>query len=253
MKITRKLGALAAASLAALALTGCGSMSTDGAVAAAMDVGKAVTVSDAELKSATLQMRAQEDRQNRVAAGKNKYAQRLARLTRKHQNEDGLTLNYKVYLSPTVNANASPDGSIRVYSGLMDRLTDHELLAVIGHEIGHVKLGHSLAAMRTAYMASAGRKAAASTSGVGGALAASELGALSEKFVNSQFSQSQETASDDYGVAFLKRHGYPPQAMASALRKLAALSGGKQSGTVEQMFSSHPEPNKRAERLSNVN
>ena len=209
---------------------------------------KAVSVSDAELKSATLQLRAAEDKKARVATGNNRHAARLARLTKKHLNEDGLTLNFKVYLSPQVNANATPDGSIRFYSGLMDMMTDAELLGVIGHEIGHVKLGHSLSAMRTAYMASAGRKAAASSSNVGGALAASELGALGEALVNSQFSQSQETASDDYGLAFMKKHGYDVKGMEGAFRKLAAL-GGKQGGTLEGMLSTHPEPGKRADRM----
>lgn len=235
--------------LAALGSLGGGSSSSsnENKVGAALDVFKAATVSEEELKAATLQMRVSGDAAARVAKGKNKYAQRLDRLTRKHINEDGMTLNYKVYISPEVNANATPDGSVRVYSGLMDRMTDAELLGVIGHEIAHVKLGHSLSAMRTAYLASAGRKAANSSGGVGGALASSQLGDMSEKFLNSQFSQSQETASDDYGVQFLKRHGYDTKAMASALRKLAALSG--KSSAVDQMFSSHPEPNARAGRL----
>jgi putative metalloprotease len=33
---------------------------------------------------------------------------------------DGYTFRYKVYLSPTVNAFAMADGTIRIYSGLMD-------------------------------------------------------------------------------------------------------------------------------------
>ncbi len=235
--------------LASLGSLGGGSTSSssENKVGAVLDVFKAATVSDEELKAATLQMRVAGDAEAKVAKGKNKYAQRLDRLTRKHLNEDGLKLNFKVYLSPEVNANATPDGSIRFYSGLMDRMNDTELLGVIGHEIGHVKLGHSLSAMRTAYLASAGRKAASASGGTGGALAASQLGDLSEKFLNSQFSQSQESASDDYGVEFLKRNGYNPKGMAASLRKLAALSG--KSGAVDQMFSSHPEPNARAERL----
>ncbi|MDR2129344.1 MAG: M48 family metallopeptidase [Burkholderiaceae bacterium] len=236
---------------ASVVMAGCSATGGGNQVGAALDVFKAVTVSEAELQAASLQMRAAEDKTEKVASAKNKYGQRLARLTKKHLNEDGLKLNFKVYLSEQVNANASPDGSIRVYSGLMDKMNDQELLAVLGHEIGHVKLGHSLAAMRTAYLASAGRKAAASTGGTGAVLAASEVGALTESFVNSQFSQSQETAADDYGVAFLRRNGYKPSAMASALKKLAAL-GSKDSSVLDQMFSSHPEPNKRAERLSDV-
>ena len=134
----------------------------------------------------------------------------------------------------------------------MDLMNDQELLGVIGHEIGHVKLGHSLSAMRTAYMASAGRKAAASSRGVGGALAASELGELGEALVNSQFSQSQETGSDDYGLAFMKKHGYNVKAMESAFRKLAAQGSGAKAGALESMLSTHPEPGKRADRMRDM-
>ena len=144
------------------------------------------------------------------------------------------------------------NGCIRVYSGLMDLMNDQELLGVIGHEIGHVKLGHSMNRMRTAYMASAGRKAAASSRGVGGALAASELGELGEAMVNSQFSQSQETSSDDYGLAFMKKHGYNVKAMETAFRKLEAQRGGKKGGAMDNMLSTHPDPGARADRMRDM-
>ena len=234
--------------LGALATGGSsGSSSQSNKVGAALDVFKAATVSDDELKSTALQFRAYEDRTVKVAPPGNRYAKRLERLTRKHVNEDGMSLNFKVYMSDTVNANATPDGSIRIYSGLMDKMTDAELLGVIGHEIGHVKLGHAMSGMRTTYLASAARKAAASASGVAGKLADSELGGMGEKLFNSQFSQSQETDSDDYGLAFMKKHGYGVKAMEAAFRKLAAQ--GSQSGALDQMMSTHPDPGKRADRM----
>ena len=223
-----------------------GSTSTDMKIGAGMDAYKAATVSDADLKNVSLQMRARDDKKSMLPAG-DKYAKRLAKLTDRHVNEDGLKLNFAVYRSDSIKANATADGSIRIYSGLMDKMTDQELLGIIGHEIGHVKKGHSMSSMRTAYMASAGRKLAASASGVTGALADSELGAISEKLVNSQFSQSQETESDDYGLAFMKKYGYDARSMESAFRKLAAL-GGAQSG-LDQMMSSHPDSAKRADRV----
>ncbi len=248
-----------ATSMAAFGLMGCSAtggsgsgVSSDGKVGAVLDMAKAVTVSEDELKNASLQLRAAEDKEARVAPAKNKYAQRLQRLTRKHVNEDGLKLNFKVYLSPQINANATPDGSIRFYSGIMDLMTDDELRGIIGHEIGHVKLGHSMSQMRTAYMASAGRKAAASSRGVGGALAASELGELGEAMVNSQFSQSQETSSDDYGLAFMKKHGYNVKAMETAFRKLEAQRGGKKGSAIDNMMSTHPDPGARADRMRDM-
>ena len=49
-----------------------------------------------------------------------------------------MKLNYKVYEVVDINAFACGDGSIRVFSALMDLMDDDELMAVIGHEIGHV-------------------------------------------------------------------------------------------------------------------
>ena len=51
---------------------------------------------------------------------------------------EGIPLNFKVYYVIDVNAFACADGSVRIFSSLMDIMTDDELLGVIGHEVGHV-------------------------------------------------------------------------------------------------------------------
>jgi metalloprotease len=234
------LGGLGSA-VGSVASGGKASPSTDGKVAAGMDLAKAATVSESDLINASKQMRAYEDKKRTVAPAGNKYSARLAKLTSRHKNEDGMQLNFKVYMSNEVNANASPDGSVRFYSGLMDKMNDAELLGVIGHEIGHVKFKHAMSEMRTAYMASAARKGAAASGGAVGTIAASDLGGMAEAVLNAQYSQSQETESDDYGLAFLQRHKYDAKAMESAFRKLGSGGGG--------MLSSHPNSEKRADRM----
>ncbi|MBB5017144.1 putative metalloprotease [Chitinivorax tropicus] len=236
-----------AGALSSVSGAGTGATKGESRISAAGDLLNAATVSDSELKSVSAQQMAYSDKQAQVAPAKNKYAKRLARLTAKHMNEDGMKLNFKVYLTKDVNAFAAPDGSIRVYAGLMDLMNDDELLSVIGHEIGHVKHGHSLNALRTAYVTSAGRKAAAGAGGVVGALADSQLGALTEALVNNQFSQSQETQADDYGFEFMKKYKYKAAAMESAFRKLAQMSG--KSSTFDKMMSSHPDAEGRAKRV----
>ncbi|GHT80818.1 lipoprotein [Betaproteobacteria bacterium] len=226
----------------ATATTGNGKK--DAQVSAAGDVFKAATVSDSELRAYSRQMIAARDKQAPVAKAGDKYATRLARLTRKHAREDGLKLNFKVYLTKDVNAFATPDGSIRVYSGLMDLMTDDELLSILGHEIGHVKNGHSLQKMRTAYLASAGAKLASAQ----GKLSAQVLSELGESFVNAQFSQSMESDADTYGIAFLKRNKYKLPAAESAMRKLADLDGTAAGGS-NSLFSSHPGSGQRADKI----
>ena len=217
------------------------------AIGAASDLGKAATVSDDEVKSYARQMRAYEEKsREKVAPASSKAAQRLAALTDRYRNYDGLNLNFKVYQSSQVNANASADGSVRVYAGLMDMMTDDEMLFVIGHEIGHVKHGHSAKAMRTALATSGMRKAAGATGNATvSTLADSELGGLLQAVANAQHSQAQETQSDDYGLEFLRKARGKTDGAASSLRKLAKLGGGGAS-----ILSSHPDPARRADRMA---
>ncbi|MCP5762619.1 metalloprotease LoiP, partial [Klebsiella pneumoniae] len=79
-------------------------------------------------------------------------------------------VNYKVYMAKDVNAFAMANGCIRVYSGLMDMMTDNEVEAVIGHEMGHVALGHVKKGMQVALGTNAVRAAAASAGGIVGSL-----------------------------------------------------------------------------------
>lgn len=228
-----------------LALAGCGGL-TDvlpGTIDAGIDVVKAVSLSDEDVKSMAKQVADYSDARNPIADSTSKDGKRLQRLTAKHVNEDARGLNFKVYLVSEVNAFALADGSIRVYSGLMDIMDDEELRFVIGHEIGHVAQGHTKKSMQTAYAASAVRKGVASQGGVAGTIAASELGGLVEKLINAQFSQSEEQEADDYGFQFMKKHGYQTKSAVSALTKLADLGGS------HGFLSSHPAPDKRAERM----
>ena len=73
------------------------------------------------------------------------------------------------------------NGCVRVYSGLMDMMTDDEVRGVLGHELGHVALGHTKNKMQVAYTAMAARGAlAASGNGAAAALSNSQLGELGE-------------------------------------------------------------------------
>lgn len=218
------------------------------AVGAASKGLKAATLSDAEVADVARQASAAEDKRNRVAPAGNPYALRLGKVVSGLQNEDGLKLNFKVYLTPEVNAFAMADGTVRVYSGLMDKMNDNELRFVIGHEIAHVKLGHSKKALQTAYATSAARDAAAASGSTAAVvISQSALGDLAEKLVHAQFSQSQESDADAYSVRFMQKHQYELTAAASALRKLQALGGGENS-----MFSSHPAPGERATRVETL-
>ena len=146
-----------------------------------------------------------------------------------------------------VNAWAMANGCIRVYSGLMDLMNDDELRGVIGHEIGHVALGHSKKRMQTAYAASAARSIAANSGNSAlASLSRSQAGDLGEKFINAQFSQSQESAADDYSFDLLTEKKMSRQGLVTSFQKLAKLSGGSGGSSI---LSSHPPSEQRAKRM----
>lgn len=226
-----------------LVLAGCEETDLFRATAAGIDVVKAVTLSDQAVQELAAQSARSADSSHIIAPAENIYARRLQRLTGDHVQEGMVHFNYKVYLAEQVNAFAMADGTVRIYSGLMDMLDDDELRFVVGHEMGHVVKDHVRAKIQLAYAASAVRQGIASQNGVVGDFAASQLGGFLESLLNAQFSQLEEKEADDYGLSFLQRKGYAPQAAVAALRKLATL------GDAHSFLGSHPAPGKRAERL----
>lgn len=226
-----------------LLLSGCENTDVMTAVDAGKDAVKAMTLSDQDVHDIATKAAQLSDKQNVVAPPDNKYAIRLNGLVAQQFQEGNLKFNYAVYLSPEVNAFAMADGTIRIYSGLMDMLNDGELRFVIGHEMGHVVKNHIRRKIQLAYAASAVRKGASAQNSAAGEVARSAVGGLAETLMNAQFSQLEEKEADDYGLAFLQREKYSTQEALSALRKIAKLSKG------HSFLSSHPDPEKRADRL----
>lgn len=226
-----------------LAISGCQDTDLHLVTEAGRDAVQAATLSDQDVQRFAQQAARLSDSKNRLAEQGSDYARRLERLVGQHLETDGFRFTCRVYLSPEINAFAMADGTIRIYSGLMDMMNDGELRFVIGHEMGHVVRRHIRKKMQMAYAASALRKGIASQGNPAGAIAASQMGGFTESLVNAQFSQQEEREADDYGSAFLQRHAYGPEHAVSALRKLATL------GNDHSFLASHPAPGDRADRL----
>ncbi|AKQ60591.1 M48 family metalloprotease [Bordetella hinzii] len=233
-----------------LALAGCANMKNMDAnslMSAGGDMAKAMSLSDADIVQLSDAACKESDAQSKVAPANSKYTKRLNKVMAGFGKMDlnGQKINYKVYQTQEVNAWAMGNGCVRVYSGLMDMMNDDELRGVIGHEMGHVALGHSKKAMQTAYAVSAARTAASATGNSAvSALSSSQLGDLTEKFINAQFSQSQESAADDYSFDLLTQKKMNRKGLVTAFEKLAELDGGQSS-----MLSSHPSSPDRAKHI----
>lgn len=250
MKIKKLFVSLAVCII--LATPAMGQLNIGKIASGALKAGKALTVTDAQMAEYVKASVAEMDRQNPVLPEDNEYTQRLRRLTEGVNDADGIPLNFKVYDVKDINAFACPDGSVRVFSSLMDIMNDEELMGIIGHEVGHVMKHHSRKAFQTQLLTGGIRDVIASSNGVVGALTSSQLGALGESLVNAKYSQKQENEADNCGYDFLVAHGKNPWGMVMAFEKLQKLEGGAgaKSSYITKMFSSHPETTARIKKMS---
>ncbi|MGG4610062.1 metalloprotease LoiP [Providencia sp. Me31A] len=240
-----KMKALVAVAVSAVILTGCKNLDQGMLTNSGMQLLQAATLSDSDVKQLSDQSCKEMDAQNKIAPASSKYSKRLDKIAKALGNEVGGTpVNYKVYLTSDVNAWAMANGCVRVYSGLMDVMNDNEVEGVLGHEMGHVALGHTRKAMQVAYTAVAARTAAASAGGLAEQLSTSQLAALGEKLVNSQFSQHQESEADNFSYDLLKKRGVKTDGLVTAFEKLAKMGGQETS-----MFDSHPPSSERAQNI----
>jgi len=211
---------------------------------AGIDAVNAVTLTDDDVRAIASRAAASADSKHRIAPPGSSYDRRLQKIISGYGSRDGHNFNFKVYLTKDVNAFAMADGTIRVYSGLMDLMDDRELLFVIGHEMGHVVKKHSRKKVVIAYASSALRKGLASQENEIGQMARSMIGAFAEQLANAQFSQHEEREADDFGALFLIQEGHSLDAAILALNKLEALA------RQHTFLSSHPDPANRAKRLA---
>ena len=226
---------IAACAAASLVLAGCGSMESLG--------------SDEEVVAAAQQGCRQLDQKNRITS---RYDARM-RVIRQGlpTHVGGQVLNYKVYDTKEMNAFAMPNGCVRVYSALLDKLTDDEVRAVLGHEIGHVALRHSVQQYRTnrGVALTVGGLSAMSSVLTGGAVNGEGLAQITYSMVNARYSQNLETEADNYSVDLLLREPDGKRKAAAMGTALQKITSGGSSGMMQKMFGSHPDP---ASRIANV-
>ncbi len=245
MKTHQKTLLVALPLVAAMSLVGCKSMSADSIASLGMKGLSAATLSDDDVRTLSQKGCAQMDAKAKIAPAKSAYTKRLNKIVKAlGNNVNGTPINYKVYITKDVNAWAMANGCVRVYSGLMDKMTDNEIQGVLGHELGHVALGHSKKALQVAYATEIALEAAsASGNSTVAAISQSEIGALAAAVVNSQFSQKQEKDADNFSFDYLTERKINPIGLATAFEK---LGGGNAS-----ILSTHPSNQDRIDNIRN--
>ena len=239
---------------AALTLSSCAVMqnlNSERLLQGGVYIAQALSLTDEQVEAYVTQYIQQLDAQSEILPESNAYTKRLRKLTQKLDGVNEQPLDFKVYKNNEINAFACANGSVRVYTGIMDVMTDDELLGVIGHEMGHVALHHTRKQMQKQMLTSATLAGLASTSETVATLTDSQLGALGEVIISAKFSREMETEADDYGYNYLIEAGKNPWVMVQSFEKMEKLSGETgQSSSIANLFSSHPDTAKRIEHIS---
>lgn len=140
------------------------------------------------------------------------------------------------------NACALPGGVICVTTGLIKLLkSEAELVAILGHEIGHIERGHLFDAARSEMLLK-------KITGDSHSFYASELLHL---MLNLAFSKSQEDEADEYSFRLLVKKQYDPFAISNAFKKLDSnhIHDPQSTSLIDDFFATHPHIELRREKF----
>lgn len=156
-----------------------------------------------------------------------------------------------VFADDQVNAFALPGGKVGVYTGLLKvAKNQHQLAAVIGHEIGHVMAGHANERLSRSQMVQTGLVLTDAASRAANVRFQQELmaglGLGSQVGLMLPFSREHETEADIIGLDLMAQAGFQPEQAVDLWRNMSAASGGQSS---PQLLSSHPVPENRIRTL----
>ncbi len=144
----------------------------------------------------------------------------------------------------TVNAFALPGGQVFITAALLSRLeSEGQVAGVLGHEVGHVVARHGAEHMAKAKLTQGLTGAAVMASG---SRSTAAVAAMIGNLINMKYGRGDELESDRLGVRFTAEAGYDPRSMMRVMEILAEAAGG---GRQPEFFSTHPNPERRIERI----
>lgn len=174
----------------------------------------------------------------------NSVGQKLAAVSDRKLPYEFVVLN-----NSTPNAWALPGGKLAINRGLLLELDNEaELAAVLGHEIVHAAARHGAKGMERGMLLQGALLATGVAFAdhdyvsqiVGGAQLAATL-------INQKYSRNAEREADFYGMKYMSRAGYDPEAAVSLQETFLRLSEEKRQDWLTGLFSSHPPSRERVE------
>lgn len=147
------------------------------------------------------------------------------------------------------NAWALPGGKLAVNRGLLTELrSEAELAAVLGHEIVHAAARHGARTVEQGTLLSAGAaivSALGSDSRYAGLIDFAAQGGAA--LIGLRYGREHELEADHYGIDYMVRAGYDPQAAVELQETFVRLSGNKSPNWLAGLFATHPPSQERVD------
>ena len=170
------------------------------------------------------------------------YVAGIGKKIAKESGRPNLAYEFVIINDPTPNAWALPGGKIAIHRGMLVELSSEaELAAVLSHEIVHAAARHSAKGMERALLLQGGivslglllENKAYNDILIGSA----QVGAM---LMQQTYSRTQELEADHFGMHYMAKAGYDPQAAVCLQETFLRLSKEKKSLWLDGLFASHP-------------
>lgn len=149
-----------------------------------------------------------------------------------------------VFDDDQANAFALPGGKIGVYNGLFSvAVNQHQLAAVMAHEVGHVLANHSNERASQSTLRNVGVAAAQILGASDTTLQVIDVGSRYGIFL--PFNRTQESEADEVGVILMAEAGFNPEESINLWVNMSAGGGARPP----QLLSTHPSPESRMSDL----
>jgi predicted Zn-dependent protease len=157
-----------------------------------------------------------------------------------------------VFDSPQINAFALPGGKIGVYTGLIEMTENqHQLAAVIGHEVGHVIAEHGNERMSSSTLIGMGMEVTnqllQANQIVSSNIIMAAMGLGVQVGVQLPFGRAHESEADLIGLKLMAKAGFDPRQSINLWQNMAKANGENRQ---PEFLSTHPLPGTRKQNLT---
>ena len=162
-----------------------------------------------------------------------------------HADRPHMPYTFTILDTEEINAFAVPGGFIYVTRGMLDFAeSDDELASVIGHEIAHVGRRHSAEKLEALAAASALGQLILDADTRVEDIYETEAGTLATEFSTifalNGWGRENEFEADEYGVIYMARAGYEPEAAVELFTRMEHEFPDAEMDVVTELLQTHP-------------